>query len=152
MLSTNTALSHPGEYTQNTQTDRLTDYNTPCRRGAPRVNTTTNNYLYTAHYNCTQSITLTDFYIGGLESNPPLGFIPSIGCVVVGHYSLSGNLEEDHFNFVEEWRANFFPCTEESTSLLPMSVLTGIIKKLSFEGRTIIDATSDSGKIAALVM
>ncbi len=72
--------------------------------------------------------------------------------MVVGHYSLSGNLEEDHFNFVEEGRANFFPCTEESTSLLPMSVLTGIINKLSFEGSTIIDATSDSGKIAALVM
>ncbi len=42
--STNTALSHPGERTQNTQTyiriqtDRLIDYYNPWRRGEPLVN------------------------------------------------------------------------------------------------------------------
>ncbi len=83
--------------------------------------------------------------IGGLDSTHPLGFIPSIGCVVVGHYSLSGKLEEDHFNFVEEGRSNFFPCIDQSTAKIPICVLTGIIKKLSFEGSTVIDATSESG-------
>ncbi|XP_064398061.1 uncharacterized protein LOC135344736 [Halichondria panicea] len=85
---------------------------------------------------------------GGLDSTHPLGFIPSIGCVVVGHYSLSGKLEEDHFNFVEEGRSNFFPCIDQSTAKIPICVLTGIIKKLSFEGSTVIDATSESGNCA----
>ncbi len=35
---TNTALSHPGEQTQNTQTYRQTDRHTTITRGAPQVN------------------------------------------------------------------------------------------------------------------
>ena len=119
------------------QLEKLQDQKPECHLEWPKHN----NY-YTAH---------NIIVIGGLDSTHPLGFIPSIGCVVVGHYSLSGKLEEDHFNFVEEGRSNFFPCIDQSTAKIPICVLTAIIKKLSFEGSTVIDATSESGKIVIII-
>ena len=67
---------------------------------------------------------------------------------MIGHYSLNCTVSEEHFNFQERGRGDFFPRDKQDTSSgTPISILSGIIKALSFEGNTIIDATLDSGKI-----
>ena len=81
-----------------------------------------------------------------------LGFSEVIGLAVIGHYSLNGDLENQHFNF-EGTIPNFFAIDkeEEHSPGIPSSVLEQVIQTLSFEGDWIIDATRDFGEQDAIL-
>ncbi len=84
------------------------------------------------------------------EGESKLGFTQAMGSVVIGHYSINGVLQKDHFN-QEGNRTNFFKSTPNDLSgssdqgEVPISVYKAIISTLSFEGQCIFDATSGNG-------
>ena len=90
------------------------------------------------------TVTLLCFYYAGQT----LGFVPAMSVVVVGHYSLSGRLLKEHFNFTTETpMSNFFNCKYEIADVQShhSSILAAIIGALSYEGHCIIDATNETG-------
>ena len=77
-----------------------------------------------------------------------MGFVPAVGAVVIGHFSLSGKLLKEHFNMETEQHTNLFNSDQQeivAEDSIPISVLTPIINTLSYEGHCVIDATSGNG-------
>ena len=66
--------------------------------------------------------------------------IPSVGGIVIGHFSVDGPLKDDHCNFKASH--NMFIVEDPSTTLdtPPVCLHLSLIKKFSFPGQTVVEA------------
>ena len=71
-----------------------------------------------------------------------LALVPSVGGLVVAHFSVDGKLKPEHFNFTSS-RHNLFLIDESDSPHAPPQLLTQIIEAFSFSGHTILDALSN---------
>ncbi len=72
--------------------------------------------------------------------------MPALGFVIIGHYSINGELLKEHFNTTPEaQRSNvFLSDVKDVGDGVPTSVFESLIYTLSYEGQCIIDATTGS--------
>ena len=122
------------------------------RTHAPHTHTThTHTHARTHVHIHTHTHTHTHTYTQG----DVMGFVPSLGAIAIGHYSLHGQLQKEHFNF----RGNSLspdlfmsdPKEENEIGSIPSSVYKQLVVTLSYEGHCVIDATLGNGKCICII-
>ena len=81
----------------------------------------------------------TNIYTQTTLSGIPRGVIPSVGVVVIDHFSLDGELKDEQY-CIPPMRNIFLSHCEED-------LLKNIISKLSHDGQVVLDAVSENGML-----
>ena len=89
------------------------------------------------------SMRVTIFFLLPVAS---MGLAPSVGGLVVAHFSIDGKLKPDHFNFSSSHH-NLFLIDGPDSPHTPPQLLMQIIEAFSFSGHTVLDALSN-GKLS----
>lgn len=69
--------------------------------------------------------------------------VNSVGTVLVGHFSVDGNLKGDHFNFRT---SHNMIIVEENAKYSPaIGIYSDVINKFSYTGQTVVAAMKNEG-------